>query len=328
MPTASQETDAGAPGAYLKHLRAVRNASPHTLRATEGDLADFAAFLKEHRGGKAVARVDRHEVRAYVADLARRNAARTVSRKLSTLRGFFRWLQVEGTRDDSPMDGIANPRAGRPLPETLPVDDVVALLEAPPGDSAAGLRDRVILELLYAAGVRVGELVGLDVRDLDLDGRRVRVTGKGRKTRDVPIHARCAAAIRAWLPRRGELLGAGGYSRDHGALLLNLRGGRLTDRSVRRIIDQAVLRCAAGRHVHPHLIRHAFATHLLDSGVDLRHIQELLGHASISTTQIYTHVSVEQLVRVYDAAHPRAVVHRQPDLPPEAYDPSEDPDDE
>ncbi len=288
--------------AYLTFLRAVRNVSKHTLRATEADLRDFSAFLGERAPDAPLRDVDRLDVRTYVASLARRNSARTIGRKLATLRGFYRWLQRCRERDDSPMDGITNPRAGRPLPEVADVDTVVALLEAPPADTPAGLRDRALLELLYAAGLRVSELVGLDVADVDLEVGGLRVFGKGRKQRLVPIHRRAVRVVRAWLAARPRLVAG----EDGGALFLNQRGGRLTARSVRRILDQAVLRAAVGRPLHPHALRHCFATHLLGSGVDLRHIQELLGHESVSTTQIYTHVSVEHLASVYDAAHPRA----------------------
>ena len=296
--------------AYLEHLRIVRNASPHTLRATRSDLEQFDAFCVDAPGALGIGHVDRRHVRAYVASLARDVAARTISRKLSSLRGFYRWLCATEQRDDSPMDGISNPRQASSLPETLGVDTMISLLQAPPADKPAGLRDRAIMELLYAGGLRVSELVGLDVVDADLIGRRVRVIGKGRKTRDIPIHSRCARAIEAYKNERGGLLGKGGFTEDHGALFLNQRGGRLTARSVRRIIDKAVLAAAEGRHVHPHMVRHSFATHLLDGGADLRHIQELLGHVNISTTQIYTHVSVDHLLRVYDASHPRAVKKR------------------
>ena len=290
--------------AYVEHLRTLRDASPHTLRATDADLRDLADFLAGRPGAPPVARVDRQTLRAYVASLARRNAARTISRKLATLRGFFRWLVREGRLDASPMDGLTNPRQGRPLPEVLGVDDVLALLEAPPADSPVGLRDRALLETLYASGLRVAELVGLDLVDLDLGAGFMRVVGKGRKTRDVPIHRRGVRVLERYLAAgRPALLGD---RPDEGALFLNRRGGRLTDRSVRRSLDAAVLRAATARSVHPHMLRHSFATHLLGSGVDLRVIQELLGHESVGTTQIYTHVGVEHLTRVYDAAHPRA----------------------
>ncbi len=301
---------------YLEHLRVLRNASPHTLRATEGDLRDFTMFLEERTPACPLTAVDPLHVRAYVADLAQRVGARTIARRLSTLRGFYRWLVLQGIRDDTPMHGILNPRQGRPLPESIPVDTMVALLDGPATSKATGapaLRDRAILHLLYAAGLRVSELVGLDRPGLDLSGGAVRVTGKGRKTRIVPIHERAVDALRAWLDARPLLLAKNKTPRegDAEAVFLNQRGGRLTDRSVRRILEREVLRTAAGLHIHPHRVRHAFATHLLDGGVDIRHIQELLGHASLSTTQIYTHVGVDRLARVYDAAHPRA------NLPPD-----------
>jgi len=294
------------PTQYLEHLRVVRNASPHTLRAVEGDLRDLARFLGERAPTVPVERVDPLLARAYVACLAGRVGARTVARRLSTLRGFYRWLNREDIRDDSPMIAIPNPRQGRPLPETVPVDLMIRLLSGPPGETAAGSRDRALLEVLYAAGLRVSELVGLDLPDLELREGWLRVEGKGRKVRQVPIHDRAIAALGRWLDRRGELLAKG---KDRGALdavFLNQRGGRLSARSVRRILDREVLRCAAGLHIHPHMIRHAFATHILEGGVDVRHVQELLGHASISTTQIYTHLSIDRLIRVYDDAHPRA----------------------
>lgn len=292
----------GSPRAYLRYLRAVDNASPNTLRATDADLRDLAAFLRTRPAAPPIDRVDRLTARAYVAALTARNKPRTISRKLATLRGFYRWLVREGIRDDSPMDGLTNPRAGRALPDVLDVDAVLALLEAPPADTPRGLRDRAVLELLYAGGLRVSELVGLDRRHLDLAAGFVRVTGKGRKTRDVPIHTRAARALERWLAARPALMG----DRDLDAVFVSVRGARLGDRAVRRLIDDAVTRCAAARRVHPHMLRHSFATHLLGGGVDLRVIQELLGHASVSTTQVYTHLGIEDLARVYDQAHPRA----------------------
>jgi integrase/recombinase XerC len=291
---------------YLEYLRVVRNASPHTLRAVGGDLRDMIRFLGERAATVSIERVDPLLARAYVACLAGRVGARTVARRLSTLRGFYRWLNREGIRDDSPMNAIMNPRQGRPLPETVPVDLMVRLLSGPPGDTAPAQRDRALLEVLYAAGLRVSELVGLDLADLELREGWLRVEGKGRKVRQVPIHDRCALALGRWLARRGELLAKAKGAGEPGAVFLNQRGGRLTARSVRRILDREVLRCAAGLHIHPHMIRHAFATHILEGGVDVRHVQELLGHASISTTQIYTHLGIDRLIRVYDEAHPRA----------------------
>jgi len=208
------------------------------------------------------------------------------------------------------MNAIQNPRQGRPLPETVPIDTMMGLLKGPVAKTPAAFRNRAILHLLYAAGLRVSELVGSDLSSVDLSHRWIRVTGKGRKTRQVPIHGACCEALVAWMEQRPQFLAKGGYVRDHGALFLNQRGGRLSARSVRRVIDKEILRTAAGQHVHPHMIRHAFASHLLDGGVDVRHIQELLGHASLSTTQIYTHIGIDRLVRAYDEAHPRATIRQ------------------
>ena len=291
---------------YLQHLRSVRNLSAHTLRAVEADLADFDTFLGANDRRITPEDADRLQVRAYLAHLSTRNSARTVSRKLSTLRGFYKWLQLHGARADSPVEGISNPKQGRPLPQPLDIDTMFSLLEA--GDPAKPItfRDRAIVELLYASGLRVGELVSLNLSDVRPAKQEVHVQGKGNKARIVPVHARCLHVIQRWTENRGIYLGKGGIRGDHGALFLNQRGGRLSARSVRRILDGIVMRSAHAHHVHPHQLRHTFATHLLDSGVDLRHIQELLGHESISTTQIYTHVSVEHLTKVYDKAHPRA----------------------
>lgn len=302
---------------YLHQLRTLENASPHTLRAVAGDLRDLADYLARAGAAQDPASVDPPRVRAYVADLARRTGPRTVARRLSTLRGFYQWLVRQGRRDDTPMHGLQNPRQGRPLPESVPVDTMVALLTPPAEDTPAAHRDHALLQLLYASGLRVSELCGLDTGDVDLSRGWVRVLGKGRKVREVPVHAQARRAVARWLAARpavaakrgaGAAVGAArtGKDPDADALFLNARGGRLTDRSVRRVLDREVVRVAAASHIHPHMVRHAFATHLLDGGVDIRHIQELLGHASISTTQIYTHVGIERLIRVYDSAHPRA----------------------
>lgn len=292
---------------YLLHLRTIRNVSAHTLRAVTGDLADFDTFLGSGTTPLAPARATRDHVRAYLVDLSGRNASRTIARKLSTLRGFYKWLQLRDVRSESPVEGIANPKQGRPLPRPVGVDSVLAILSVGDLTRPADLRNRAMFELLYASGLRVGELVGLNLGDVQFDRRQVRVQGKGNKTRIVPVHDRCLVILKSWAAERGVFLGKGGLKADHGALFLNQRGGRLSARSVRRILDATVLRAAATQHLHPHQFRHSFATHLLDSGVDLRHIQELLGHESISTTQVYTHVSVEHLTKVYDRAHPRAL---------------------
>lgn len=301
--------------AYLRHLRTVRNASTQTLRAVRADLRDLERFLGESRDPAAI---DGGEARSYVAALTGRVSRRTVARRLATLRGFYRWLLREGRRSDSPMDGIPNPRQGRPLPETVPVDAVMDLLQDATSEtgsspeSAKALRDRILVELLYAAGLRVVEVVGLDVDDLDLEAGWVRVRGKGDKTRRVPLHARARRRLREWLARREALRPRRGREEAPRALFPNGRGGRLSARSVRRLVEREARRVGLDQHVHPHRLRHSFATHLLDGGADVRHLQEMLGHARLSTTQIYTHTGIERLLEVYDRAHPRAEARKTP----------------
>jgi len=285
---------------YLHHLRTIDNASPHTLRAVAGDLRDLEDFMAER--DQPLTAVERLDVRAYLGVLAARVSARTIARKLATLRSFYRWLVDRETLARSPLDGLQNPRQGRPLPEVLDVDQVVALLEAPKTESVLDIRDRAVLELLYAAGIRVSEAAGLTLDDLHLERGSVRVMGKGRKVRDAPMHARAVGALREWLVVRPSLMN----DKTSRMVFIGARGEALSDRSIRRLVDAAAKRAGTGRPVHPHELRHSFATHLLDHGTDLRHIQELLGHASVGTTQIYTHVSMEQLAKVYDQAHPRA----------------------
>ncbi len=294
---------------FLERLRTIEQLSPHTLRATDADLRDLAAFIAGHRPEledevHALALVDRDDLRAYLAGLMQSaQTPRTIARKLATLRSFYRFLVRDGAITSSPMDGIRNPRVGRPLPTPLDFPATLELLDTPAGDGPRAARDRAFLELLYAAGLRVSEATGLTLERLDLEQRSVRVIGKGNKTRDVPIHARAAAALREWLTVRGELLVG-----ESDLVFVADRGGPLSDRSARRLVERVAKEGAIGRHVHPHQLRHGFATHLLDRGLDLRLIQELLGHASISTTQVYTHVSVDQLQRVHRLAHPRGVV--------------------
>jgi integrase/recombinase XerC len=294
---------------FAAHLEAERRASPHTRRAYLADLAGYAAFLAER--GEAVVPSSPVLVRAWVARAAASSGAASLGRKLSTLRTFYRFLVREGLAPGNPARAVASPRRPKRLPQALPEEEAAALVEAPP---AAGgplaLRDRAFLELLYGSGLRVSELTGLDVEDADLAQGLVRVLGKRRKERVVPFGGAAAAALRRWLEEGRPALAApaapAGARRGGGALFLNHRGGRLTARSVARRISRWVLAAGLPRHVHPHVLRHSFATHLLGNGADLRGIQELLGHASLSTTQRYTHLDWKRLAEVYDRAHPRA----------------------
>jgi len=300
---------------YLDHVAGERGLSAHTVRAYRGDLERFLAFLARDFLGKepravAPADADALAVRSFLAALHRDGlSARSRGRALSAVRGLFRFARREGVVEADPAAGVPAPRAGRDLPRHLRPGEIEALLEAPGSEGALGARDRAILELLYAAGLRVSELVGLDWRDLDLSARVLRVLGKGGKERMAPFGRAAERALREWL---GEwegvraAAGDGGGGRDGEPVFLNHRGGRLTDRSVRRVIDRAVERAAVAAGVHPHTLRHTFATHLLEGGADLRAIQELLGHASLATTQRYTHVDIDRLLGVYRDAHPRA----------------------
>ena len=280
---------------FARHLEQIEHASPHTQRAYLSDLGQLQEFL----GQRVLDTATRDDLRAFLAARFGANGPATLARKLASLKAFYQHRVRGGHLADSPARRLLSPKKRVSLPNVVGVDDCFALLLAPSARTAAGLRDRCALELLYGGGLRVSELVSLDLSDF-IDGESaVRVRGKGNKQRIVPLVSKAREALHRYLPRRGEL-GAGG------ALLLNRRGGRLTARSVARHLARYALIAGARRHVHPHALRHSFATHLLDMGADLRGIQELLGHASLSTTQRYTHVSAERLLQVYEDTHPRA----------------------
>ena len=287
--------------AFLRHLERERNASPHTIRAYGEDLAQFTDHLRRELGREPRPEdTDHLAIRGFLAELHRRGLARSSSaRKLAGLRTFFRYLCREGRLEANPARLLATPRRDKRIPAVLDEAQVASLL-ALPGDAVAAVRGRAILELLYATGMRCAELVALDAGEVDLDARMVRVLGKGRKERVVLFGRRAQEALRAWLACRSRLRPRGD------ALFLNARGGRLTDRSVRALVARRVEQTALARRCSPHTLRHSFATHLLTRGADLRAIQELLGHASLSTTQRYTHVDTRHLLEVYKKAHPRA----------------------
>jgi integrase/recombinase XerC len=243
--------------------------------------------------------VDHLLLRRYLALLGKVVKKSSVGRKLAAIRSFFRFLLRRGVVVKNPAELIATPKKENRLPFHLDIDQVTTLVEAPADDQKHALRDRAILEMLYSCGLRVSELTGLDIGELDLSGGMVRVMGKGGKERIVPVGSRAIKAIREYLVGRSEPAG-------NGPLFLNTRGGRINRRSVARIIDTHVLRIAAFKRISPHILRHTFATHMLEGGADLRAIQELLGHASLSTTQKYTHVGIDRLMEVYDKAHPKA----------------------
>jgi integrase/recombinase XerC len=291
---------------FTAYLRDERNLSLHTLRAYEREVASFLAFAESEMSCTVPAAVTPSMVRAYLADLHSRKLSRvSVQRALGALRTYFRLLSREGVVATNPARVVPSPRAPKKLPEVVTASQVGDLLSAI-DDTPAGRRDRAALELLYGSGLRAAELVGLDLDDVDLGRRLVRVRGKGGKERVVPFGHPAAAAIRAYLPARAGWRAVAAAHDAGEPLFVNQRGGRLSDRSLRRIVDAAVHRIASIHHLHPHTLRHAFATHLLEAGMDLRAIQELLGHASLSTTQRYTHLDLAHLMETYRKAHPKA----------------------
>ncbi|HWM89290.1 MAG TPA: tyrosine recombinase XerC [Thermoanaerobaculia bacterium] len=303
---------------YLEHLEGERNVSPETLRAYERDLLRFHLFLSRDFLGVDPETVrpkdvDALAVRSFLASMTREGLAKSSQgRALAAVRSLFRFACREGSLAANPAQGVKTPKVPKTLPRHLRPGEVENLLEAPSvdrdkrGDKPLGRRDQAILELLYAAGLRVSELVGLDWRDIDLSARVLRVMGKGRKERMVPFGRPAGEALRHWLEVWEGIRAQAGVLDDEDPVFLNRYGGRLTDRSVRNILDRWVESAAVAKGVHPHTMRHTFATHLLENGADLRTIQELLGHSSLSTTQKYTHLEVERLLLVYREAHPRA----------------------
>ena len=286
--------------AYLQHLRKERRLSPHTASNYARDIAALADFL-ERANVMEWKRVDSQHVRVFAA---RSHAAglnpRSVQRRLSAARGFFGYLVRERVVASNPAVDIRAPKAAKRLPGTLDVDQIAQLLDIPGNDPLA-VRDRAIMELFYSSGLRLAELVGLSLTDVDLADRTVRVLGKGAKTRIVPVGRKACDAIRAWLKERAALAAI-----DATALFVGRNGERLKSRAIQLRIAQWARRKGLPSRVYPHLFRHSFATHLLESSKDLRGVQELLGHADISTTQIYTHLDFAHLARTYDASHPRA----------------------
>jgi integrase/recombinase XerC len=286
---------------FRRHLERERNASPHTVRAYIDDLGQFMAHLRLELGREPRPRdVDVMLLRGFLARLHREGLKKSsAARKLASLRTFFRYLCREGILEANPARALLSPRLERRIPAHLDEADVGRLL-AVAGDRDADVRARAILELLYATGIRCAELVGLDLPEVDLEARFVRVLGKGQKERLVPFGAPAEKALRAYLPVRASC------RPRTDALLVNARGGRLTDRSVRSIVQRRVVQAAVAQRISPHGLRHSFATHLLERGADLRSIQELLGHARLSTTQKYTHLDARYILEIYSKTHPRA----------------------
>ena len=313
---------------FLAYLKLNRHVSPHTLRAYETDVTQYLAWVAGDTGKKVSALeavdLDMTSARSHLAELNKAGKARSsVARKLSALKTFVRYLRHEDLIDHDPTAMAVAPRRDQTIPVFLSEQEITRLIETPNTGDPLGRRDRAILELFYASGLRLSELVAVDMEDLNLSGRMVRVMGKGRKERLLPFNQSAANAIRAWMKDRGAMLAsqksevrrqkseggsrkAKGKTKSEDPLFVNYRGTRLTDRSVDRLLRKYVAQCSTRMGISPHALRHSFATHLLQRGADLRAIQELLGHAALSTTQRYTHVNAAQLIEVYRKSHPRA----------------------
>jgi integrase/recombinase XerC len=304
-----------AAAAFVDHLKGERRASAHTCAAYGRDLAQLERFLEE-RSGRAVKLqdVDKAELRAWLAELCRDHSSSSIARKLASVRSFYKYLGRSEPGRDNPAQGLATPRVKRPLPLVLRADSAAELMQAPAEAAVAPelapalrLRDRLILELLYGCGLRVSELVQLDLEAWSESESELRVLGKGRKERSVPVGECCSQALAAYLPERDRLRHPKSGAQDARALLLGVRGRRLGARQVQHLIRRHGALALGRADLHPHALRHMCATHMLEGGADLRVIQEFLGHASLSTTQRYTHLSIERLLAVYDRAHPLAV---------------------
>lgn len=295
---------------FLERLIREKGCSTNTARAYRIDLNQFCDFLvskgKIHGYDDPFwhTTVDPLVIRAYLADLFKKTEKATIARKLSALRSFFAFLEKLGLVDGNPAAEVSTPRLQKYLPAHLTVDQAFRLLEVPERDSVLGMRDAAILEVLYSCGLRVSELSDLDVEDVDFENRIIRVVGKGNKERLVPVGKQAINVLKEYLEVSSTLRKDGN---SKGApLFLNYRGGRLTPRSIARIIKKYALKCGLSSDISPHAMRHTFATHMLDGGADLRAVQELLGHESLSTTQKYTHLTLDRLMEVYDKAHPRS----------------------
>lgn len=296
---------------FVRHLTTERRVSPHTVSAYTRDLHALSAFVGE---GKLLSDVNVYVLRGFLGKVARETSAPTVARKVAALRTFMRWLEKRHIIRENPAAELASPKMRRPLPARLSPDAAKAVLEAPDESAIAGLRDRAALELLYGSGLRVSELSGLDLDAIDVGARQVRVFGKGQKERVVPYGRAADAALAAYLEVRSHFAHRKTGFLEPRAVFVSTRGRRLGPRAIQLFVAKYGALGAGRADLHPHAFRHSCATHLLDGGADLRAIQEILGHSSLSTTQRYTHVSVDHLIRVYDGAHPLA--RRSPSTSP------------
>lgn len=299
---------------FVHYLGSQKGYSDHTIRSYRNDLRQFLNFVTEKKktsvpeeeSQPGLESIDFLLIREYLGDLFGRYKRTTIARKLSAVRAFFYFLEKKGANISNPAADISTPRLGKYIPTHLPVDEMFRLLEGPDRGKPLGLRDLAILEVLYSCGIRVAELAGLNLSSIDYDQRLIRVLGKGNKERIVPIGRKALHAVKNYIEATMPLRKKGEGDAEDAPLFINNRGGRLTTRSIGRIVKRYGIQCGLITEISPHSLRHTFATHLLNGGADLRSVQELLGHVSLSTTQKYTHVSLDRLMEVYDKAHPRS----------------------
>jgi len=292
---------------FLEHLRSEKRSPANTIGSYGRDLRSLVEFVRDKRGREPkLDDVDVYVLRGWLGVLARSLSANSVARHVASTRTFFRWARRGKLVASDPTELLASPKVRRPLPTLVSASAAAEIVTSPDADDAAGLRDRAALEVMYGCGLRVSELCGLDLGDLDLRERQVRVVGKGDKERIVPLGSHAAKAVAAYLAVRADVVGPKRSVRAPEALFLSAHGKRLSPRAVQLLTKRSGALGAGRADLHPHALRHSCATHMLDGGADLRSIQEILGHSSLSTTQRYTHVSIDHLLRVYDAAHPLA----------------------
>lgn len=295
---------------FLRHIEGERNYSPHTLAAYEDDLRQFNEFLQRHYSDSAfsLSAIDRITVRLFLHDLVDQGfSRRSIARKLACLKSFFRYLKRSKKLDVNPAAAIVAPRPEKRLPTVLSESEAEALMQQPDCTTPEGTRDRAMLELFYGAGIRLSELIGLDWHDINFDDGTIRVTGKGSKQRIIPLGRSASAALKAYAKKRAAVLLPGMHDQTAGrAVFITRRGKRLQPKNVNVLLNTYIARVSESTKKSPHVLRHSFATHLLDRGADIRAVKELLGHESLSTTQVYTHVGVERLKKIYAQAHPKA----------------------
>ncbi len=295
---------------FDRHITVERNLSERTRKSYLSDLEQYRSFIEKQplsAGNEGGIPTDQILIRSFLASLYRGKLKKvTISRKVAALRSFYRYLLRGGEVLFNPAELVQLPRCERYIPVVLSVDEVLSLLGVNFSEDPMGLRDRAMIELFYSAGIRLSELTGLNIEDLDFARGLLKVRGKGRKERIVPVGTPAVAAVEGYLKRRGELAAKGGEEGTDDALFISVRGKRMNRRGVARVVERVVRLSGIGRNISPHVLRHTFATHLLDAGADLRSIQEMLGHQSLSTTQKYTAVSVSRLMEIYDRSHPRA----------------------